>query len=452
MNYFPTIRQGTNILLFPNNKIFINLSKNNLPSIPKERRDISITIDAWTILQYCNGKNSIKKILNILNYEYDLSEEYLLNFLHNMADINIIKINKQSTKAKFNIFGDGTKYFPQHVSFRITERCNLNCTYCYMGKSNSKIPFTNINKVENILDIMKNNFINTVELTGGEPMMYPEIFKVIKYTLSNFSFVSILTNGVHFPDKIIKYISNFRDKIFIQISIDGSNEKISSVMRQAKRTSAKTIETITKMIINKIPFRVAMVIDFYNVHDIENVIIILKKLGVKNIVLTFSNEIGNAERIDSNTNTLFLDIISQHGEYISEIVSRYDDIVNVELSEMDQNLILNTRNCGAGTKSVVVDHRGNVFPCPMLYEGAGKMGNILHDNYFDIFNKSKLSKICRNFSLKSTEDLSCKGCEYSNYCSSCFTKVHISNKHRIKRNLDLCEVAKKYKISEIAIL
>ena len=452
MNYFPAIRENSRVILLPESQIIIDLPRKYRASLPKGKKSIGITHDAWIVLKHCDGLNDVNAILKILNREYDITKKYLLRFFQEMERINILTMKKNSNKSEFKICGDGERYFPLHVSFRVTERCNLNCKYCYMGKSDLSAPFTDYSKIEKLLTLMKNNFVNTIEITGGEPMMHPDIFQVLKYSIMNFSFVSILTNGIYFPDHIVEYLTEFKDKVFVQVSVDGSNEEVSSVMRGAKNTSNKTIQTIKKLIQNKISHRIAMVVDFENVFDIENVILNLKAIGVRNITITFSNELGNAEREKESTKTLFLDIFTKHGEYIAEIVERHSDIVNVELNDIEESKFLNSRNCGAGTKTVVINHLGDVYPCPMLNEGAKIMGNILKDDYFNIFNVSELSKICRSFNLDSVKDLSCKGCEYSYYCTSCFSKVYISNKHRAKRNLDMCEVAQKYEVNKIAAI
>lgn len=446
MSSYPTINSGIEIYQYPQNEIIIHLTQDHKTHV---KRNIIITEDAWMVLKHCNGVNDIDSIYNELQNDYDISMEYLTKFFGDMNNCGLISIKTYQSKPDYKIFGDGERYFPRHISFRITEKCNLKCSYCYMGEINKNELFVNFEIIEKILQKLKENHVHTMEITGGEPMLYPDIFNVIQYCINNFELTTILSNGVHFPIAIIEYLSDYKDKVFIQISVDGSNENITSIVRRIKNTFIKTVNTIKKLIYFNIPFKVAIVCTYENINDVEDMIILLKGLGVKKISLTFAEEIGNAIQKNTSSKTLFLDILEQYGENISMLVNKYSDILNVELKLMNEENLLQKRNCGAGSRSAVVDSKGDVFPCVMLNEYKTKMGNLFVDEYANIFNNSISSKIFRDFSLKSTEEKSCNQCDYMIYCTSCITKVFIANKKRLLNNLGLCDIAQKYNLKEI---
>ncbi len=446
MKIYPTILSDTKVFLYPGDNIKIMISSE---LIPKDKRSLTITSDAWAVLKYCDGSNDLATILEKLQIDFEITENELLTFFKKMEQINLIKYNSIETSRDYLICGDGKTYFPSHVSFRITEHCNLNCSYCYMGGSIERLKASSYHMIETILKKLKDNNVQTIELTGGEPMVHHDIFKIINYAVNNFNLITILTNGVYFQEKIINFLSNFKKKVFIQISVDGFNEEVSTRIRRVKNTSIKTINTIKKIIEFNIPFRVAIVLTPANVFDLENMILSLKNIGVRRISLSFAEELGNAQRIDSNKETLFQQIAQEYGEYISRIADKFPEIVNVELKDIRDDIVKNTRNCGAGSRSVAINHLGDVYPCVMLNDKIAKMGNLFKDDYYNIFNKSLTSKIFRDFDLKSQEDSSCHGCEYNNYCSSCLTKVFIANRNRHLNSSGLCTVAKEYKLEEI---
>lgn len=302
MKIYPAIIGEAKIFLYPDDDIRITIDSELLP---KEKRNLEITNDAWTVLKFCDGNNDLTSILEKLNIDFEVTENELLTFLNKMKQINLIKYYSNAIKCSFKIYGDGKLYFPRHVSFIITENCNLNCSYCYMGGSTKSIKATNYHRIKMLLHKFKENNVQIIELTGGEPMLHPDIFKIINYAVNNFNLISILTNGVFFPENIIRFLTNYKDKVFIQISVDGSNEEISTRVRRVRNTGMKTINTIRKLIEFKIPYRVSIVITPENVFDLENIILNLKELGVIKISLSFAEELGNAEYIDLNKTTLF---------------------------------------------------------------------------------------------------------------------------------------------------
>jgi organic radical activating enzyme len=115
-----------------------------------------------------------------------------------------------------SIEGEGSLIgFP--VLFIRLEGCNLRCpwcdtTYSYDGKS-----FKNY-KLEQILDIVKKSRYKRVCLTGGEPLLTPNIDILASKILKLNKFLIIETNGTIFPQNLEQIIKNNRERIFIVVS------------------------------------------------------------------------------------------------------------------------------------------------------------------------------------------------------------------------------------------
>lgn len=437
MKFYPVLSQNSKVFLYPNNQISIQLS--NL-CVPRNKSFINLTNEAWETLRYCDGKNSFESVLKTLQKEYEINQDELSSFYEEMKRAQVLTFSSSPVESSFAVYGNGKNYFPRQVSFRVTELCNLDCSYCYMGGSNHQSKFSKFSDMQKILDILIKNHVQIIELTGGEPMIHPEIYEIIRYSLENFEFLSIITNGVCLGDNVLEMLTDFKTKLNIQVSIDGSTEVISDKMRGRKKTHYKTINTIEKLIKNKIPFRIATVLTEENAYDLENMIISMKRLGVTKITYSIAEQLGNSEHNFCHPYSLRKEMLKKYGNYLDEISVRYSDVVNVEIRDLEEALIPSLRNCGAGFKTVVVDHLGNVFPCVLLNDKIQKLGNVLSDNYYEIFNTSATSKVFQKFDLKSSEDSSCTLCEFNDYCSSCFARVYISNKSLVRNKKESCPI------------
>lgn len=437
MSLYPVIMSGTKIFLFPKEEIGFQLFQKNLP---KNKQYLNMTSDSWSVLKHCDGQKNIETLLDVLNTEFEINHEQMVVFLREMEDIQIIQLNENPVDHSFTICGNGELYFPKHVSFTVTEICNIDCSYCYMGGSNNTKGFSSFETIVEILENLKTNHVQTIELTGGEPMIHPRIFDIVKYCNENFHYTNILTNGVNFPHEIISYFFDNPGKIHIQVSIDGSSDKITDKVRQTKNTHSQTVKTIRNLLSHNIHLRVAIVLTEDNADDLENMIISMKELGVQNITVTFPEQYGSAEQNHYNPKTSFINMIEKYIDSLEPIFEKYKDIVNIEMSDFNKIATQNLRNCGAGFKTVAVNHEGNVYPCPVLNNSVQKLGNILTDDYYGIFNDSVTSKIFRKFDLKSTEDASCKECGFNNYCSSCLSKVYLANKSFRTEGKEICSV------------
>lgn len=93
-------------------------------------------------------------------------------------------------------------FLPYSVMFEITQRCNLNCKFCYLGNLKNTESDMPIEKVFNLIDQLEEVGCMEVILLGGEPLIrrdFPEIYKYIK---KKGMLVTIWTNGTLISPKV----------------------------------------------------------------------------------------------------------------------------------------------------------------------------------------------------------------------------------------------------------
>jgi len=88
---------------------------------------------------------------------------------------------------------------PVRLDICITTACNTNCAYCWhQEKSGSKLTFEDIAKVMDVLCGQKPPKLN---LTGGEPTVYPDFERVLEYARgSGIKDILLCTNGYRFQE------------------------------------------------------------------------------------------------------------------------------------------------------------------------------------------------------------------------------------------------------------
>jgi MoaA/NifB/PqqE/SkfB family radical SAM enzyme len=151
---------------------------------------------------------------------------------------------------------------PISASIEITTKCNNNCLYCFNNLHGlDEISITNFRK---ILDILKENNIFFIKLSGGEPLVHSK-FKQISLILKKYNCFnkSIITNGL-LIDKYYNIINKCYDKI--GISIDGSKETHSRL--RGKLSYDKIINNVDKIKIPKIMYVTISKLNYKNIGDI----------------------------------------------------------------------------------------------------------------------------------------------------------------------------------------
>lgn len=81
----------------------------------------------------------------------------------------------------------------------ITASCNMRCTYCHNeGQGAFKADFMSPENLRSIVDLGLRYGINKVRLTGGEPLVHPQVIEMIRMLKSDLQVknVGVNTNGI----------------------------------------------------------------------------------------------------------------------------------------------------------------------------------------------------------------------------------------------------------------
>src|ERR1700757_448753 len=72
-------------------------------------------------------------------------------------------------------------------------RCNLACTYCNEFDDNSKpVP---LQEIKNRLDVLADMGTSIITISGGEPLMHPELDEIILHIRKRGMIAGLITNG-----------------------------------------------------------------------------------------------------------------------------------------------------------------------------------------------------------------------------------------------------------------
>lgn len=216
------------------------------------------------------------------------------NFIYN--NVQFFKIAKLAIKYKgtsFSILTDLAKKkilnqkvpsFPRVVTLYVTNRCNLCCSMCLNASYRNKdknINEINIKTIEKILpELIKYKPI--VGISGGEPLLNKDVFKIISLLSKNKILTNMTTNGY----LLEKYAQQIADSglEFLSVSLDHYEEKKHDKGRGVKTTYKRLIKGINKIIKirKKTPanIKVNTVIRDDNFGDLSKMYDFIESLGI----------------------------------------------------------------------------------------------------------------------------------------------------------------------------
>lgn len=149
----------------------------------------------------------------------------------------------------------------RYLEFQITDRCNLRCRHCYIGDGfHQDLPFNSVLRVLKEFEEIQGL---RLLLSGGEPLLYPDFWK-INEILREYPFRSILlSNGTLITKEVAKKLRVHE----VQISLDGMREGHESL--RGEGTFEKTLQAIDHLQEANIRVSVATMIHQKNLREFE---------------------------------------------------------------------------------------------------------------------------------------------------------------------------------------
>ena len=117
--------------------------------------------------------------------------------------------------------------FP-YIRLSITDVCNFKCGYClpngYQIDKSDNRKFLHLEEIRRLAKVFSKLGVNKIRLTGGEPTVRKDFFKIIKILKNEAEIkkVVITTNGYHLDEKA---------KMLVDSGLNGINISIDSLNR-----------------------------------------------------------------------------------------------------------------------------------------------------------------------------------------------------------------------------
>lgn len=269
------------------------------------------------------------------------------------------------------------KKIPRVVVFRITNKCDLKCSYCNLW--NQKTKEIDKETIFSVIDqICKENMFMC--LSGGEPLLREDIDDIIKYLANKKRiFVNLNSNGTFVPEKIgvLKKIDN------IAITLDGP-ERIHNMLR-GKGSYQKAINAIEVVNEKKIPKTINTVLTKFNINHIDYVLNIAKEYDA-NVFFCPVYEYfhyGDARYLkpdDKKFREIMCYLLKQkiaganigHSIQVLEHLSNWPDISPIK--------------CFAGRGLFLITADGNIHPCCVHKnsKNVSLINNTVYDALYDV--------------------------------------------------------------------
>ncbi len=301
------------------------------------------------------------------------------------------------------------------IAWELTAACNLSCQYCRASAS--------LESDQGELDTDEAiRFVESIAplhpmliLSGGEPLLRPDLFSIIRRAVSLGIRVSLASNGTLITPELAEKIAD-SGVSRVSISLDGADAAMHDLARGqgSFERSMKGIENLRGLVDFQINFTVSQ----KSHSELTRIFDLAERLGAAALHFFFLVPTGRGREEDVITPERQEELLLQ----INGEMDRRNLEVQVTCAPQYARLKKpgqgrGSGGCLAGRRFVFVSRKGEVYPCGYL---PLRVGSVREKNFIEIWENSPQLQALREGRLKGK----CGRCDFSRSCGGCRARAY----------------------------
>lgn len=349
---------------------------------------------------------------------------------------------------------------PLRVDLNLTNRCHLNCKYCY-ASANEAVNISKeltVDELDKLFAEFQKIGVFRVQLAGGEPLLRNDFLEILSITKKYDFSLSLNTTGYFLTEEICIELSKCNFEL-ITVSLEANNAELHDKIKGGK-SFEKAIEALKLLKKHNLKTAIGLTLNSYNIDHVFDTIDLVRPIGINIVGIQVLCPAG---RLSKN-----MDFIPERKRYVRFV----NDLIDYQNTNKSPKINLNVTNegpvfweyyyplkklhklnllkdiwgqntknrsdisCVAGISVCSIGEDGSVYPCEMFVSDPEmSAGNIKKDEFNNIWKSSKLFKEFRKLSRESLTGpcSTCKnkwcggGCRAAAYYDS--NKINSSDTH-----------------------
>ena len=323
---------------------------------------------------------------------------------------------------------------PRVLAWETTAACNLLCRHC-RGSSTFKVPEGELNTAEakKLLDDIRETGTPIIIMSGGEPLMRPDIFEIIQHGTDLGFRMTLATNGTLITPDVARKLKEAGVQR-VAVSLDG-RQPTHDAFRCQPGCFGRSLEGIENLKAAGIEFQINTTVSAFNINELEDVHRFVKEIGAVAHHFFFLVPTGRGseltefeitpEKYEEALEWLYRE--SRRSEimirptcapHYFRIMRQIAKKEGYEVTQKTHGLDAMTKGCLGGISFGFISSTGEVNPCGYLPVSAG---NVRRQSFKDIWENAEVFRNLRNADLYEGK---CGACEYKRVCGGCRARAY----------------------------
>jgi heme b synthase len=321
------------------------------------------------------------------------------------------------------------------VAWETTRSCNLRCVHCRASAQDGPYPgeFSTQEAFELLEDIA--SFANPVViLTGGEPLLRPDILEIARQGTSLGLRMVMAPNGTLLtPDRAREMAAAGIQRI--SISLDGASEETHDAFRGVPGAFQGALHGVRAAREAELPFQINTTVTRRNIHELPRIPALAVELGAAahHIFLLVPTGRGkemasdaiSPEKYEETLHWFYdqrervpLQLKATCAPHYYRILRQRARAEGKSVTPQTHGLDAVTRGCLGGCGFCFISHVGEVQPCGYLDVVCG---NVRETPLSTLWSSSEVFRNLRDFDGFKGK---CGRCEYRNVCGGCRARAY----------------------------
>ncbi|MGB9606946.1 MAG: PqqD family peptide modification chaperone, partial [bacterium] len=386
---------------------------------PKKGRLINLNASAKYILSLCDGKHSVKSIKNLVAKKYGLAVEQVdkdvEKFLLSAYEEGIVSFGEEEKSGEDKEVKKG-----RAIYWEITKRCNLKCKHCYASSSLLGREL-DLKEIERILKESKELGVDSVTLTGGEPLIREDVWEIMELCLVHKMKLSIITNATLIDTLTARKLAKL--PIHLQVSMDGTKKEVYEFVR-GEGIFDVFMKGLNNLLEEGLAPRTTLALTIMkpNAFYLRDFFAFAERVGIKNLHFSWLQYQGNAkynweclaltvkEQVKVALYLFKLTRSNKHFEVSGDLCKNYLSSFTNPYLPQEGSL-----PCPLG-HNPYIDAYGNVYGCQLFSDLNYKLGNSREEPLGEILDSSNIYRRYHSLVLRPWHIPECKHCRYLPFC------------------------------------
>ncbi len=313
-------------------------------------------------------------------------------------------------------------YLPHVVAWNLTRRCNLECAHCYISAGPEESAADELSTEECVRiagEILALNPAPLFILSGGEPLLRPDLPLLARFATQRGATVVVGTNGTLLTDERITELKD-AGVTGVAVSVDSLEPRHHDRFRHGDGSFAATTAALERLRRHRLDFIIQTAVTKRSRHELGRLVQWAAQQGAVCFNAYFLVATGRGARLSDLTpeeyEAALAELVGHHKDHLGRMMVRAKCaphfMRHIHRDAPDSPVLNYQTRCPCGTQYCRITPDGKLTPCPYLPAPAG---DLRRQSFAQIWRESGLFAALRGGDLGGK----CGRCEYRGLCGGC---------------------------------